>query len=76
MRAERIGQFTQPEKTDGFNRGFLASYAIYTTMKTLPDGRVVHTYSEADRKKAHSRLIIGVVMLVLLLLFTLVRAFR
>jgi len=69
QRAERLDQLAQPEKSGALSGGFFASYAIYTAKKTLPDGRIVNSYSAADRQRAYFRLLIRLLIFVGLFLF-------
>lgn len=75
LRSERINKLAQPEESGTMGGGIIAGYAVYNAKKTLPDGRVVPAYKEADRQKAKSRFVIGVVVLVLAVLLAIVRRF-
>jgi hypothetical protein len=69
LNAKRAEQLAQPEQAGAMGGGVFASYAIYTAKKTLPDGRVVNMYSNADRQRAYFRLLIRIIVLVGLFLF-------
>lgn len=75
LRSERLNKLAQPEESGNIGGGIISGYAVYNAKKTLPDGRVVPAYKEADRQKAKSRFVIGVVMLVLAILFAIVKRF-
>jgi len=76
LRAERMDELARPEQADAYSNGILSSYVIYSAKKTLPDGTVVNMYSKADRQRAHFRLIIGIIIMVVFFLFLISKLFK
>ncbi len=48
--------------------GILTGYVLWTSKKTLPNGQVVPTYSEMDRKHGKMILVLGIVMLPIIIM--------
>ncbi len=76
MRKQRIADLAKPEKDQtawviagyimavgGGFFGIITGYVLYTSQKTLPNGQVVYTYSDKDRKQGKNILILGIVMI-------------
>ncbi|AWH85355.1 hypothetical protein HYN59_09615 [Flavobacterium album] len=76
LRQHRIENLAKPEKRQkgwviagyimaflGGLGGIITGYVLWTSTKTLPNGQVVPTYSEADRKHGKSIVIFGAIML-------------
>jgi len=79
LKAQRLAELEKYEDADLgktgplLGMGAMSGYAVANQKKILPDGREVHTYSPAVRKRGRIIFIIGVVAAVLYLLWMLIR---
>ena len=75
MRIEELNQLAKPEKDQkgwviagyvlallGAFLGIVTGYVLWTSQKTLPNGEMVYTYSEKDRKSGKNIFILSIVM--------------
>lgn len=76
LRKQRIEELTKPEQDQtawivfgycasvlGGFFGIVTGYVLWSSQKTLPNGQVVHTYSQRDRMHGKNILILGCIML-------------
>jgi hypothetical protein len=76
MRKQRIETLAQPEHDQtawiifgycaslvGGFFGIITGYVLWSSQKTLPNGQIVHTYSQKDRIHGKNILILGCIML-------------
>jgi hypothetical protein len=74
LKAQRLTELEKYEDADLqkagplLGMGAITGYAVASQKKILPDGREVHTYSPALRKRGRTIFIIAVILAVLLLL--------
>lgn len=75
MRTEEINELAKPEKDQrgwviagyifaflGGFFGIVTGYVLRTSQKTLPNGQMVYTYNEKDRKSGKNILILSVIL--------------
>ncbi|MDV6168001.1 hypothetical protein R1T16_06165 [Flavobacterium sp. DG1-102-2] len=77
MRNERINELAQPEKDQkswiaagylfailGGFFGIITGYVLWSAQKTLPNGKMVYSYSAKDRTQGKNIMILGIIVLV------------
>ncbi|OIQ22119.1 MAG: hypothetical protein BM557_01720 [Flavobacterium sp. MedPE-SWcel] len=82
LNKSRIEDLTKPEESQGawiiagycfaFMGGFLGviiGYVLWTSQKTLPNGKKVYSYSELDRKQGKRILILSIIILPVLIFY-------
>ncbi|PZR21519.1 MAG: hypothetical protein DI539_07880 [Flavobacterium psychrophilum] len=82
MRVEELNQLAKPEKDQkgwvaagyifallGGFFGVVTGYVLLTSQKTLPNGQMVYTYNDKDRKNGKNILTLSVIMTVIYLAF-------
>jgi len=79
LKAQRLAELEKYDDADGrktpplLGIGVMSGYAVSSQKKILPDGREVHAYSPATRKRGRIFFIIGIIAVVLYLLLMLIR---